>query len=306
MPYRWIPVLGKMVQKNEAIVFKGGLQTTPDGRPLYNVGNIICDQTFGGGVISGKVEFVSSIENDACEFILYYEPHAKAFTTAGLGGLGLCSIRTWSGSQWITHDTVGDKTQLRPNYSYNLRVSVRGSRVTITIDDVDTLVTILPFSLPRGQTGIWCAGDTDIIIRDYKVSREPAKVFVVMQFTPPYNELYSDVIVPVCNDLGLNSVRADETYGPGLIIADIAREIIEAKVIIADITPPNPNIYYEVGYAHALNKPTILIAEKPIQLPFDVSPFRVLFYENTIAGKAKVEAGLRKHLEAIQTQWSTA
>jgi len=306
MPYRWIPVLGKMVQKNEAIVFNGGLQTTPDGRPLYNVGNIICDQTFGGGVISGKVEFVSSVENDACEFILYYDPHAKAFTTAGLGGLGLCSIRTWLGSQWITHDTVGDKTQLRPNYSYNLRVSVRGSRVTITIDDVDTLVTTLPFSLPRGQTGIWCVGDTDIIIRDYKVSREPAKVFVVMQFTPPYNELYSDVIVPVCNDLGLNSVRADETYGPGLIIADIAREIIEAKVIIADITPPSPNIYYEVGYAHALNKPTILIAEKPIQLPFDVSPFRVLFYENTIAGKAKVEAGLRKHLEAIQTQWSTA
>jgi len=154
MPYRWIPVLGKMVQKNEAIVFNGGLQTTPDGRPLYNVGNIICDQTFGGGVISGKVEFVSSVENDACEFILYYDPHAKAFTTAGLGGLGLCSIRTWLGSQWITHDTVGDKTQLRPNYSYNLRVSVRGSRVTITIDDVDTLVTTLPFSLPRGQTGI--------------------------------------------------------------------------------------------------------------------------------------------------------
>lgn len=124
-----------------------------------------------------------------------------------------------------------------------------------------------------------------------------------MQFTAPYNELFSDVIVPICEELGLSAVRADETYGPGLIIADIAREIIEAKVIIAEITPANPNVYYELGYAHALNKPTILIAEKPTQLPFDVSPFRVLFYENSIGGKKKIEAGLRKHLEAIQKEW---
>jgi hypothetical protein len=164
----------------------------------------------------------------------------------------------------------------------------------------------LPFPLPRGQAGIWCAGDTEIAIKNYQVSIEPGKVFVVMQFSPPCNELYTDVILPVCRELGLSAFRADEAYGPGIIIADIAREITEAKVIIADITPANLNVYYEVGYAHALNKPTILIAEKPTQLPFDVSPYRVLLYENTIGGKAKVEAGLRKHLEAIQTQWSVS
>jgi len=69
--------------------------------------------------------------------------------------------------------------------------------------------------------------------------------------------------------------------------------------VIAEITPANPNVYYEIGYAHALNKPTILIAERATELPFDVSPFRVLFYENTIAGKKRIEEGLRRHLEAI-------
>lgn len=304
MSYNWIPVLGQMVQEDGTIVFKGGEIAGSDGRPLPNLGSFICDQTFGGGVISGEVEFVSSVENDACEFILYYEPAFKSFVTAGLGGVGLCSIRVWTGSQWLPpYAIVGDRTQLMPNRSYNLRVSVQGSRVTVTIDGVDVLSATLPFSLPRGQTGIWCTGNTDIRIRNYQVLRESAKVFVIMQFTPPYNELYTDVIVPVCKGLDLISVRADETYGPGLIIADIARQIIEAKVVIADITPPNPNVYYEVGYAHALNKPTILVAEKPTQLPFDVSAFRVLFYENTIGGKAKVEAGLRKHLAEIQTQW---
>jgi hypothetical protein len=111
--------------------------------------------------------------------------------------------------------------------------------------------------------------------------------------------------MPVCEDLGLNAVRVDETFGPGIIIADIGEQITEAKIVIADITPRNPNVYYEVGYAHALNKPTIMIAEKPTELPFDISPYRVLFYENTIGGKDKVEKGLRKHLEAIQSEWLT-
>jgi len=55
-----------------------------------------------------------------------------------------------------------------------------------------------------------------------------------------------------------------------------------------------------LGYAHALGKPTILLAERGKgPLPFDISGYRVLFYENTIAGKKQVEEGLRKHLTAI-------
>ena len=82
-------------------------------------------------------------------------------------------------------------------------------------------------------------------------------------------------------------------------IADVVNQLVESKLVIAEITPANPNVYYEIGYAHALNKPTILIAERATELPFDVSPFRVLFYENTIAGKKRIEEGLRRHLEAI-------
>ena len=92
--------------------------------------------------------------------------------------------------------------------------------------------------------------------------------------------------------------RIDEQSGPGLIIEDISRAIQEAKLVIADISPVNANVFYEVGFAHALNKPTILLAEKGTKLPFDVSSFRTLFYENSIAGKKKFEEGLRKHIRA--------
>ena len=65
----------------------------------------------------------------------------------------------------------------------------------------------------------------------------------------------------------------------------------ESEFVIAEITPVNANVYYELGFAHAINKPTILLADRAIdKLPFDVSPFRVLFYENTIGGKRLFEA----------------
>ena len=90
------------------------------------------------------------------------------------------------------------------------------------------------------------------------------------------------------------------------MIADIVRQIVDARAVVADITPSNPNVFWEVGYAYALRKPTILIAERGTQLPFDVSPFRTLFYDNTIAGKARIEEGLRKHLAAISEPGLTA
>lgn len=304
--YKWISILGEFSIEKEALIFKGGSQPGEDGRRIFNLGNFICDQTFGGGIISSEVEFTTSVENNACGLILYFHPPTKAFTMAGLGASGaLCSVQTWTGSEWTTHASAGERSQLRTRRRYNFRVTVVGSRITVTLDGVDAVIADLPFNIPTGQAGIWCHGISDIKINRFQITRQRPKAFVVMQFTPPYNELFSEVIAPVCQDLGLVAIRADDTYGPGLIIADIVRDITEAKVIIAEITPSNPNVYYEVGYAHALKKPTILIAEKPTQLPFDVSPFRVLFYENTIGGKSKIEAGLRKHLDAIQSKWTT-
>ena len=157
----------------------------------------------------------------------------------------------------------------------------------------------LPFTLSGLPVGLWCMSQSDIVISDYEIIPEAPTAFVVMQFSQPYNELYTQVIKPICNEFGIEAMRADEAYGPGIIIGDIARQVSQSKVIIAEITPANPNVYYEVGYAHALNKPTILIAEKSTLLPFDVSPFRVLLYENSIHGKATAEEALRGHLKTI-------
>jgi hypothetical protein len=61
----------------------------------------------------------------------------------------------------------------------------------------------------------------------------------------------------------------------------------------------NANVFYEVGYAHALNKFTVLLAEEGTKLLFDLSGYRCIFYKNSIGGKRMVEEKLEQYLEAI-------
>jgi Nucleoside 2-deoxyribosyltransferase len=136
---------------------------------------------------------------------------------------------------------------------------------------------------------------------DFNAKAVRGDAFVVMQFSG-FEELYSDVIAPLTMEFGLRPYRADQVYGPGSIMEDIIKGIETSQIVIAEITPSNENVFYEVGYAHALKKPTILLAEKNKKLPFDLSGFRCLFYDNSIGGKRKVEEGLRKHLDAILTE----
>lgn len=193
---------------------------------------------------------------------------------------------------------------MRAGQAYHLDLKVQGAFLTVELDGVEIGSGNLPFQLSGKQVGFFCQSRHDIHFRHFQVVSVRPLAFVVMQFTPPeYEELFNDVIVPVCEKIGLEAFRANQSYYPGLVIADIQRQIRESRVIIAEITPVNPNVYYEVGYADAIGKPVILIADggKLDQLPFDVRAFRTLFYENTIGGKAKVEKTLTEFLRNIMS-----
>jgi hypothetical protein len=211
------------------------------------------------------------------------------------------AIRQFDGSFWRDLVFAGDRANIKSGRSYALRATLRGSRVTLEVDGVHVLTATLSFNPGQGQVGIICTGRAVIRVKNFIVATEKARAFVIMQFSSVFDDIHREVIKVVCHEFGLEAVRADESYRPAIIISEITQQIAEAKVVIAEITPANPNVYYEVGYAHALQKPTILLADraKLSDLPFDLSAWRTLFYENSIGGKAKVEEGLRKHLKAI-------
>lgn len=294
----WAAVLGQFEFDADDLKFIG--ETVKYGEePGVALGTALTDVWFGGGSISAEIEFVDVSPRSACDVLLYYNPTTRSFISAGLSNEYLYGIRSFD-NRWTSYSMAGNPNALRPGQVYHVECRVQGSLVTLLSDGVEVAATNLPAALPRSQVGIWCRGEHDIIIRNFKVSTEPPRAFVVMQFTSPYNELYTEVVRPICSELGVRAIRGDETFGPGLIIADVTRQIDEATVVIAEITPSNPNVYYELGYAHARSKPTILIADRQLdKLPFDVSPFRTLFYENSIDGKRRVEEGLRRHLKAV-------
>lgn len=183
----------------------------------------------------------------------------------------------------------------------NVNVIAENSNVTLKVNGVR--VCQCPFQLGTAPIGVRFIGYGKTEIKNFKVNVSRQKAFVVMQFSEEFNSLYNNVIKPICKEFDLEAVRADDEHTNGLIIHDILRSIQESYVILADITPDNPNVFYEVGYAHALNKPVILLRDnKKDKLPFDLSGFRTLFYKNSICGKNEIEEQLRKHLKNIHTQ----
>lgn len=103
--------------------------------------------------------------------------------------------------------------------------------------------------------------------------------FVMMPFAAPLGEYYSQIFEPAINKAGLSPIRADnDIFGTGKIIDQIWTGINNAKVLIAELTKRNPNVYYELGIAHALKKPVVLVCSNEEDVPFDLKHIRVIYY----------------------------
>ena len=226
----WVSLYGRFELEDDAFLFSGGTVSIPPGTRNPELGNFLTTDAFGGGKLSATVTFLDSVADAGIQFILFYDTQTQAFVAAGIDRYMLCTVRTWNGSEWRVHEARGGHDQLRAGVPYALEVEAAGSRVSVTLNGIQILTTYLPFPLPKSQCGLWCQTYHRIRVERFRVEPEKPTVFVVMQFTPPYNELYTEVIKPVCElpAFALDVRRADEFYGPGLIIADIERRIAES------------------------------------------------------------------------------
>jgi hypothetical protein len=106
--------------------------------------------------------------------------------------------------------------------------------------------------------------------------------FVVMPFTSPIGGYYQNVYEPAIVKAGMRAVRADaDIFGTGKIMDQIWSGINAAKVLVAELTSRNPNVFYELGLAHALNKPVVLVSSNEPDVPFDLKHIRVIYYDVT-------------------------
>lgn len=106
--------------------------------------------------------------------------------------------------------------------------------------------------------------------------------FVLMPFSPDFEDIYKLGIRRACENAGAYAERVDEQIFEGSIVQRIYNQIARADVIVADMTGRNPNVFYEVGYAHALGRPVILLAQSSEDIPFDLKHYTHIIYNRRI------------------------
>ena len=118
-----------------------------------------------------------------------------------------------------------------------------------------------------------------------------------MPFKDELKDIYWKAIKPACDSAGFRALRVDELEGVFNINRKIIEYIFKSDAIVADLTEWNPNVFYEVGYAHALGTPTILITKDADDIPFDLKHFPHIVYGNKIkALRDELTASVRWHI----------
>lgn len=108
---------------------------------------------------------------------------------------------------------------------------------------------------------------------------EQRRAFVIMPFDPEFAAIYEELILPALEKAAYSVKRADSLFDQQNILKDIVRGLAAADLVVADLTALNPNVLYELGIAHALHRPTVVLTQSVEELPFDLRSYRVIPYE---------------------------
>lgn len=107
-------------------------------------------------------------------------------------------------------------------------------------------------------------------------------IFIIMPISDadPDIEDCLSTIKRAASAAGVNAIRVDELEHSGEITDVILEKIVNSELIICDISINRSNVYYELGYAHALKKPVIISAKKDTIIPFDIKDFNIIIYKS--------------------------
>lgn len=132
------------------------------------------------------------------------------------------------------------------------------------------------------------------------------RAFMVMPFgveelEQVYEYFVKSALEETCS---FDCVRGDDIFGSNVIMDDVADEIRRADVVIADLTGQNANVFYEVGFAHALDKPVLLMAQSIDDVPYDLRHRRVQEYDTSPKGCRVLEERLVEHVQQMAARWT--
>jgi hypothetical protein len=105
-----------------------------------------------------------------------------------------------------------------------------------------------------------------------------ASCFIVMPFSQEWSADVHRIVARACEAAGVRPMRGDDLFTPTDILEDIWQSINAADFVTADITGRNPNVLYELGIAHTLAKPVLILSRDAVDIPIDLATRRVILY----------------------------
>jgi hypothetical protein len=295
---RWAAVAGLWNFDGTEAVYHGPDDTSTTS-PL---GLAVCEQRFRDGQLSATVELSRNL-NSSGGLLLGYQSADRGYFAATLGGHDRAySISEFvPGRGWVVLTGAGNGKNLKPNSPYHLAVAVTGQTLNLSVDGVHVISHLLSRPIDGTGIGYFAWDDAEVRFENLTVEGRHPHIFVIMPFKEPYDTVYREVIEPVARREGYQVVPIDEVSGPGVILEDIQQQITRAHAVIAEVSNHNPNVFYELGYAHALGKPAVILVRRQDDtiMPFDIRGFRAVFYDDSIGGKHALERNLQEQLRAV-------
>lgn len=93
------------------------------------------------------------------------------------------------------------------------------------------------------------------------------------------DQVFKHIISPAVEPLKYTPIRADQISEPGIITSQVIQHVVESKLVIADLSGHNPNVFYELAIRHAITEPLVQLISKGEQIPFDVAGTRTIQFD---------------------------
>lgn len=186
---------------------------------------------------------------------------------------------------------------------------------SLTNEDLEDLANELGIASFEFSRTHWALKDADLFRALLKRSRprqprprvfqiaEPERieqelVSAMMPFAHEFSAVY-EALQQAATEASLRCRRADDIWENPAVIQDVVSLIDRSRVVVADCTGRNPNVFYEVGIAHTLGREVILITQNDADIPFDLRHLRYVRYLNNGEGRATLVTAVSTKLRAI-------